>query len=161
MNDGYQLKVTEGKGEGVVATKVFAPNEIVMKGIIKEVLSQNDSHASQISKNKHVRHAGLVPKVNHSCDPNCGIKINETGAHDFVARQDIKVGDELTFDYAMRNYSINYFLMSCECGSQHCRQKITGYKDLPESRKEAYSGFIAPYLLEIDNEVISSQNALT
>ena len=153
MNDGYTLRKTPGKGEGVFATKVFAANEIVMIGVIEKILDANDSHASQIAENKHVRHAGLISKVNHSCNPNCGIKVNETGAHDFVAIRDIRVGEELTFDYAMRNYSIEYFLMSCGCGSGNCRQKITGYKDLPESRKKDYAGFIAPYPLDMDAKI--------
>ena len=56
----------------------------------------------KIGLNTYVFHAGYISKVNHSCDPNCGIKVNETGAHDFVARKDIEVGEEITFDYAMR-----------------------------------------------------------
>ena len=46
----------------------------------------------------------LITKVNHSCEPNCGIRLNASGAHDFVARQPITAGQEITFDYAMRNY---------------------------------------------------------
>ena len=123
-----------------------------MVGIIEKALDKNDSHASQVGENKYVRHAGLISKVNHSCDPNCGIKVNETGAHDFVAMRNIVANQEITFDYVMRNYSIdsNYFGMSCECGSKNCRKKITGWKDLPEERKKDYAGFIAPYLLTLD-----------
>ena len=55
-----------------------------MVGVIKEALNGNHSHASQIGENEYVLHAGLITKVNHSCDPNCGIRVNETGAHDFV-----------------------------------------------------------------------------
>ncbi|HCA26376.1 MAG TPA: SET domain-containing protein-lysine N-methyltransferase, partial [Betaproteobacteria bacterium] len=89
-------------------------------------------------------------KVNHSCDPNCGIKINNTGAHDFVAIRAVAVNEEITFDYAMRNYDIDYFPKQCLCGSAICRGSITGWKDLPDERKKAYGGFVAPYLLELD-----------
>jgi len=89
-------------------------------------------------------------KVNHSCGPNCGIRVNETGAHDFVAFRDIRAGEELTFDYAMRNYSVDHFPPRCMCGAPQCRGKITGYKSLPEETPKAYEGFVAPYLLEID-----------
>lgn len=153
--DGYELRETPGKGEGIFATKSFNAGETVMVGIIKHVLDQNDSHASQVGVDKYIRHAGFVPKVNHSCNPNCGIHVNKTGAHDFVAMGDIKVNEEITFDYVMRNYSIDYFGMACQCGADNCRKKITGWKDLPENRKKVYEGFVAPYLLELDAKFTS------
>ena len=84
-----------------------------MVGIIEELVDKNHSHASQIAEFKHALHEGLVSKVNHSCNPNCGVKLNKNGAHDFVARRKIKVNEEITFDYAMRNYHIEYFPAMC------------------------------------------------
>lgn len=150
MKDGFELRGTEGRGEGIFATRSFKAREIVMVGIIEKVLDGNHSHASQIGENTYVLHAGSISKVNHSCDPNCGISVNETGAHDFVAMRDIVVNEEITFDYAMRNYGVNYFPKQCICGSKICRGKITGWKDLPDERKKIYEGFVAPYLLELD-----------
>ena len=152
MKDGFELRGTEGRGEGIFAIRSFKAREIVMVGIIEKELDGNHSHASQIGENKYVLHAGSISKVNHSCDPNCGISVNETGAHDFVAMRDIIVNEEITFDYAMRNYGVNYFPKKCMCGSNICRGKITGWKDLPDERKKIYEGFVAPYLLELDAE---------
>ena len=152
MNDGFELRTIEGKGEGVFAARPFKPGTTVMIGRIEQCLQQNNSHASQIGKSTWVFHAGLISKVNHSCDPNCGIKVNETGGHDFVAMRAIAVNEEITFDYAMRNYSVEHFPPNCMCGSKHCRGKITGWQDLPEARKKDYEGFIAPYLLELEAE---------
>ncbi|MEM9298206.1 MAG: SET domain-containing protein-lysine N-methyltransferase [Bacteroidota bacterium] len=150
-NNGYKLLKTSDKGDGVYATKQFLRHDIVMVGSIKEDnIEKNHSHASQMGEFRHAMHAGLISKVNHSCDPNCGIKLNTTGAHDFVAMKEIRVGDEITFDYAMRNYNIEYFPKKCCCGSENCRGTITGWKDLPDSFKSDYSGFVAPYLLEMD-----------
>ncbi len=151
-DQGYELRETPGKGEGIFATKNFQPGDLVMVGRIEKFVDKNNSHASQIGLHTHVMHAGLISKVNHSCEPNCGIRVNETGGHDFVAFKPIKVGDEITFDYAMRNYSVDYFGEQCRCGSTQCRGKITGWKDLPEQKKQEYQGFIAPYLLEMDND---------
>ena len=123
----YELRKTSEKGEGVFATRVFKGGEIVMRGIIKEILPENDSHASQIGENTFVRHEGLIPKVNHSCDPNCGIHVNETGGHDLVAIRDIGVDEDITFDYAMRNYSIDFFGNQCACGVPSCRGEIKIY----------------------------------
>ena len=150
MNQGYELRIAEGKGEGMVACRDFQRGQLVMKGKIEKELRESTSHSSQISRNRHVLHAGLISKVNHSCNPNCGIRVNETGAHDFVAFTYISAGEELTFDYAMRNYSVDHFPPRCMCGSPQCRGKLTGWKSLPEETKKAYEGFVAPYLLEID-----------
>ena len=147
MTEKFELRNTPGKGEGIFATDIFKAGEIVMVGKIQKVFSENNSHAAQIGKDKYVLHAGLIHKVNHSCDPNCGIHVNETGGHDFVARRDIAVGEEITCDYAMRNYSVDFFGIPCQCGAEKCRRNITGYKDLPADKKEEYKGHIAPYLL--------------
>ena len=152
MDDGFDLRVFEEKGEGVFATKSFMTGEIVMVGIIEKKLAKNHSHASQVGENEYVLHAGLISKVNHSCDPNCGIRINETGAHDFVAMREIIINEEITFDYAMRNYGVDYFPKQCMCGSEICRGRITGWKDLPVERKNIYEGFVPPYLLELDDK---------
>jgi len=152
MDDGYQLHGTEAKGEGVFATRPFHIGETVMIGVIDRELDRNHSHASQVSAERFVLHGGLVPKVNHSCDPNCGIRLNSSGAHDFVAREPIVAGLEITFDYAMRNFTVEHFAAHCSCGSRHCRDRITGWKDLPAQRKADYHGFVAPYLTDIDSQ---------
>ncbi len=152
MEDRVELKRTPEKGEGVFAKKIIKRDEIVITGTIEKLLKKNQPHASQIGKNQFVLHAGLISKVNHSCDPNCGIRINKTGAHDFIAIRDISPNEEITFDYAMRNYDVDYFPEKCMCGSNICRGKITGWKDLHEERKKTYEGFIAPYLIELDSK---------
>lgn len=146
----FELRETVERGEGVYARRSFTVGETVMVGVIEEVLSENSVHASQIGENTYGLHGGLISKVNHSCDPNCGIRVNETGAHDFVAIRDINVGEEITFDYAMRNYSVDHFPKTCLCGAKKCRGKITGWKDLSPERKQAYEGYVAPYLLDLD-----------
>lgn len=155
MENGYELRKTAPKGEGIFATSPFETGDIVMLGIIDKEFKENNSHTSQIGKNRYVIHKGLIPKVNHSCDPCCGIKVNETGGHNFVAMRAITIGEEITFDYAMRNYSIDHFPPQCMCGSKNCRGKITGWKNLPEDRKKAYEGFIAPYLFELGKKQYS------
>ena len=147
VDEGVELRDTPGRGTGVFATKCVPAGEIVMVGVIERVLDRNDRHASQIGENLFVLHAGLIRWVNHSCDPNCGIHVNASGAHDFVAMRDIAAGEEVVFDYAMRNHRIEHFPARCLCGAQNCRGRITGWVDLPEHRKADYKGFVAPYLV--------------
>lgn len=120
--------------------------------VVDHEVDHNHSHASQVSAERFVVHGGLIPKVNHSCEPNCGIRINVNGARDFVARKPIATGQEITFDHAMRNRSVEYFAAHCRCGSHCCRDRITGWKDLPAQRKADYDGFVAPYLIDLDKQ---------
>ena len=148
--DGLALKDCSERGDGVFARKAYARDDIVLVGVIEKVLLSNHSHASQIGANRYVFHAGLISKVNHSCAPNCGIHVNATGAHDFIAMKPIGVGEEVTFDYAMRNYGVDYFPDVCMCGADSCRGHITGWRDLPEETRKAYGVYAAPYLRALD-----------
>ena len=156
---GYELRPgSDGKGDGVFATRRFAVGETVVIGTIERRLDRNDAHATQVSATEWVLHGGLGPKVNHSCDPNCGVRLNEAGAFDLVARRPIAPDQEISFDYAMRNYTIEHFPARCRCGAAICRGSVTGWKDLPDERRAAYHGLVAPYLLEIDRETGSGTN---
>jgi len=148
---GYEVAVSgDGRGAGVFATRRFKVGETVVVGEIERKLPGNHSHATQVGSTEYVQLGGLGPKVNHSCDPNCGVRVNDSGAPDLVARRDIEGGEEITFDYAMRNYSIEHFPSRCLCVAAACRGTVTGWKDLPHDRKAAYRGLVAPYLLDLE-----------
>ncbi|WP_062057275.1 SET domain-containing protein [Aquimarina longa] len=147
----YIIKDTEIKGYGVFTSKSFDKGETVLVGKIIEELESNHSHASQVAIDRFVFHNDIVRMVNHSCEPNCGIRVNESGAHDFIAIKNIDIDEEITFDYAMRNYSVEHFDHQCNCSSKECRGKITGWKDLPQNKKDEYVSWVAPYLIEIDS----------
>ncbi|HEY8202839.1 MAG TPA: SET domain-containing protein-lysine N-methyltransferase, partial [Actinomycetota bacterium] len=93
---GFTLRRTEAKGDGVFATRPFRRGETVMIGEIGRRLDANDTHASQVGPSEYVLLAGLGPKVNHSCDPNCGVRLNASGAYDLLARRDIATKEEIT-----------------------------------------------------------------
>jgi hypothetical protein len=150
MTSGIEMRSTSAKGDGVFTTRSFKAGETVLVGVIEKKLSNNHSHASQIGEHEFAFHAGLISKFNHSCDPNCGIRANIRGGHDFIAMRDIEENEETTFDYAMRNFRVDHFPGSCTCGEKACRGAITGWQDLPQTRKDQYRGFVAPYLLEMD-----------
>lgn len=150
MSDSVELRSSPGRGVGVFALQKFRASETVIVGVIEQRLLRNSSHASQIGLNSFVLHNRLVRLVNHSCEPNCGIKVNNTGAHDYVAMRDIDVGEEILFDYAMRNYKVEHFPKQCLCGSSTCRRHITGWIGLPAEKKREYRRFAAPYLLDLE-----------
>jgi uncharacterized protein len=78
--------------------------------------------------------------LNHSCDPNVGVK----GEITFVAMRQIRAGEELTHDWAMTDdddYSIE-----CNCGTPDCRKTLTG-KDWQRPDLQArYAGYFSAYL---------------
>ncbi len=140
------------QGQGVFATKPFKNGETTLVGKTKNKLATNIPITSQVNLNEFALYDEITRIVNHSCAPNCGIRVNSIGAHDFVAIRDIVEGEELTFDYAMMSYTINYFPSKCNCGSVQCRGEITGWKDLSADKKKEYKSWSAPYLLELDKE---------
>jgi len=155
--EGVVLRpAADGKGDAVLATRPFAAGDTVMVGFLSGPLTANDSHATQVGPNRWARHGGLGPKVNHSCDPNCGVRLNEVQAYNFVARRPIHAGQELTFDYAMRNFTIDHFPSTCLCGAEQCRGSVTGWKDLPAARKADYGELVAPYLRAMDAELTAA-----
>ena len=80
--------------------------------------------------------------VNHSCDPNCGLRGEITG----VAMRDIEVGEEITMDYAMLDNEEHTF--ECNCGSVNCRHIITGYDWKIKELQKKYNKYFASYLRE-------------
>jgi hypothetical protein len=153
QEEGVELRrADDDQGEGVLATRPFARGDTVMVGFLVGALTGNDSHATQVAPDRWARHGGLGPMVNHSCDPNCGVRLNAGQAFDFVARRSIGAGETLTFDYAMRNFTIDHFPAVCLCGTARCRISVTGWKDLPAARKADYGELVAPYLRAMDAE---------
>jgi len=90
----------------------------------------------------------LVPRpisegdyVNHSCNPNAGL----SGQIGLVAMRDIKIGEEVCFDYAMSD-TMAYDEFECLCGAVTCRGKVGGNDwQRPELQKR-YAGFFAPHV---------------
>lgn len=85
--------------------------------------------------------------VNHSCNPNSGVRVDD-GKWAYVAFRDIKKGEEILYDYAMGNLIVEN-MPECCCGSVNCRGNIKGYQNLPLERKKVYVGYFAPYLEEM------------
>jgi hypothetical protein len=153
-DEGCELRVgVDDRNDGVFAMRAFAPGERVMLGVPGRPAPANHSHANQVALDAWEFEDGLAPKVNHSCEPNCGVRENPAvDGFDFIARRPIAAGEEITFDYATRNYIIEYFPPRCLCGADGCRGTVTGWRDLPDERKAAYGDLVAPYLLEADED---------
>ena len=123
------------------ATRSFTIGETVMVGVIEGELDHNHAHASQIGRDRFVLHGGLITKVNHSCEPNCGI----VGSVLLVTMRDVVAGEELCFDYAMTD-SDDYDTFECTCGSDRCRGVVTGDDWKQPELRDRYAGWYSTYL---------------
>jgi hypothetical protein len=90
----------------------------------------------------------LVPRpigegdyVNHSCNPNAGL----SGQIGLVAMRDIKIGEEVCFDYAMSD-TMPYDEFNCGCGSLNCRGLVGGNDWQKPVLQKRYAGFFAPHV---------------
>ncbi|WGF90599.1 SET domain-containing protein [Marinivivus vitaminiproducens] len=74
--------------------------------------------------------------VNHSCDPNTGLRLTPEG-YRMIALRDIAPGDEITYDYS--TYISNpREILACTCGSAQCRGVVGRFADLPPERRRRY-----------------------
>jgi len=78
------------------------------------------------------RRGNLARWINHSCAPNC--EIEEEGQRIFIeARRDIRLGDELTYDYNLqigeKHTKAAKREHACFCGSRRCRGTMLGEEE--------------------------------
>ena len=79
--------------------------------------------------------------VNHSCNPNAGLR----GQITLVAMRAIKSGEDVCFDYAMSDGN-SYDEFDCLCGARACRGRVQGNDwQRPELWKK-YAGYFSPHL---------------
>lgn len=66
---------------------------------------------------------------------------------DIVAMRTIRPGEQITWDYDMTENTRNW-KMKCKCGNSACRQTIGAYRNLPDSVRKKYKGYISSWLLK-------------
>jgi len=141
------------KGDGVMATRPFARRDRDGR-LLGRGLTGNDSHATQVVPAAGRSTAAWDRRSNHPATPTAVSGLNDGQAFDFVARQPISAGQELTFDYAMRKLHDRPLPGRVPVRRPRgCRGSVTGWKDLPAARKADYGELVAPYLRTIDDEI--------
>lgn len=146
------LKETQQYGKAVFANDDIERDEVIAlwDGPVYEVENNSElpndpplmvaDHAIQFEQHKWRDSEGLARYINHSCEPNCGIK----GLFTVVAMRDIMKGEEITWDYEMTENSD--WEMHCKCGSDHCRKVIRAYRFLPPEIKIKYQNYTSEWL---------------
>ena len=139
---------THNKGRGVFANKNFSPGEIVIVGKPIAQSKERTWQTLQMDIDVHMKINEPFELVNHSCDPNCGLKLNEFNGYNLVAMKNILEGEEITFDYCMSEW-ISIAVDTCNCQSDICRGDIKGGKFLSDHILDKYRGFLAPYYTKL------------
>ncbi len=150
-NTKVEIKETGKYGLGLFASEDikkeeivddFSPGNVYSAKKCSELPKEIADYAVQFEEHKWIDYQSNGCYINHSCEPNCGVK----GNFQIVAMRDIKKGEELTYDYEMTENSD--WRMECKCGSKSCRKIIGAYDNMPPSVREKYKGYIAQWLVE-------------
>ena len=123
----FSLKVKRGvSGKGLFANEAIPKGACVIEYIGKEVSEAdqytiNSRYLFGIGKNRMIN--GNIPKntaryINHSCRPNCEAD-DHKGRMYILSIKNIKVGDELTYDYGKEYFNKHIKPKGCLC--EKCR----------------------------------------
>lgn len=146
MKQDILIMSTAEKGVGVFAARSFKKGELVVRGKKLKIVSERTDYSFQVDLNIHVQQNTPARLINHSCDPNLGVKNNFLGGYDFISLRNIASGEELTWDYAMTELISIAIKKYCECRTNACRGIIGGFLCLPLEVRKKYGSFIADYL---------------
>jgi hypothetical protein len=83
--------------------------------------------------------------VNHSCDPSAWTRYLDARCH-FVARRDIRAGEEITCDYSINLTGGSSW--PCHCGAARCRGTVVGdFFSLPPALQREYRPLLADWFV--------------
>jgi SET domain-containing protein len=145
-------------GSGVFAKEPIKVGDEILKfkgpvvginDLPRPYTAENDYYL-QIEEKRFMGPSGEIDDyVNHSCEPNSGIKFDIDGIK-LVAIAPIAPGQQITFDYSTTMHNFDYE-MNCRCSSNKCRRRVKNFIALPEETQAKYIklGIIPDYILNI------------
>ena len=143
----------KGLGRGIFARRNLKKGEVlfIIKGKIVP-LKINDQTDSALLPNAIGIEEGVwidpYPEnalhfLNHSCEPNVGIK----GKVTVVALKNIAKDEQVTIDYSITEGDRFWTLGGrCQCGGKKCRGKIRSIQYLPKEIYQRYLPFVPAFL---------------
>jgi hypothetical protein len=134
------------KGRGVFTARKFVRGETVVVGRPIEYPPDRTRMSVQVDWERHVEMDAPATLLNHSCEPNLGVRENRWSAFDFVALRDVSAGEELAFDYAMTEHAL-VAPLACYCGSSTCVGEIRPWSERDHEWRAQNAPWVAPYLL--------------
>lgn len=86
--------------------------------------------------------------LNHSCEPNAGIRKTRNQLFLFAA-EPIPAGREIVVDYSTILGDDDIWIMRCNCGRRACRKRVKRFGALPPAVREDYlrRGLVPAYIV--------------
>jgi len=152
VSEKFELKESKIQGKGIFATKNYKKGDFVVKLTGKKIKwkyneKKDRDHCANwfgIGKDLWIDPDFPLARINHSCNPNIGIK----GVIMFYALRYIKKGEELTFDYSISEEESDW-IMKCKCGAKNCRGKMTSIQFLSDKTFINYLPYIPRYFQKV------------
>lgn len=146
-------------GKAVFAARAFAEGEPLLEftgrrlaaGSVPSLMRGGSDRYVQVTPDHYMGPSGrLDDLVNHSCDPNAGLRFTDEGVF-LVAIRDIAVGEEVTWDYSTTLAESNWHMI-CGCRAATCRRVIGNFATIDPERQQFYRArnLVAPYLRRRD-----------
>lgn len=148
-------------GQAVFAQQAFTAGQEIMeftgelfeRSHLPPVIKPEDDRYIQIDVDHYFGPSGNYDDlVNHSCNPNAGIRIHAQRVA-LIAIRDIAPGEEITWDYSTTMYQDSW-QMHCACGQSVCRKIIGNFHDIPLATQEKYiqQNIVPDYILATRKE---------
>ncbi|MSR58928.1 MAG: SET domain-containing protein [Planctomycetaceae bacterium] len=138
-------------GRGLFAAEPL-PAGVEILRLTGSLLSLNDvrsrgaqaANALQIGVDRYLNLEEPGRLVNHSCEPNAGVKDDTQ----LVALREIAAGEEIRFDYSTT--ISDGWTMPCRCGASGCRGLVVAFQLLPTALRQRYAvlGLVQRFILE-------------
>jgi len=96
--------------------------------------------------------------VNHSCNPNSGIKFDKN----LIAIKNIKKDEQVFYDYSTA-MDEDSFTMQCDCRKPDCRKTVKDFKYLPADVRKKYLklGIVQKFIAKIIQNTLTILAAAT
>ena len=136
-------------GKGLFATRTVRAGEALftLDGPIitfteASAMGDEQSYALQCGQNSYISLTEPARFINHSCDPNAGIR-----RHTMVAIRSIAENEEVTFDYST-TMDEQYWTMVCHCKTPLCRGIVDDFRTLATDVQRRYLnlGIVMPFI---------------
>ncbi len=161
VHPGAEARESPMGGQGLFACQFIPAGEAVLRwgGVVyrrEEILAgkANPESIAVLAENLYLADPANEPlpedyPLNHSCDPNLWM----ADAVTLTARRNIAPDEELTADYALWLYEVDWVLEPCCCGSRLCRGRVSGTDWMLPGLQARYAGHFTPWI----NELIERQ----
>lgn len=142
-------------GRGVFAARRLRAGELILSfaaggpAVVPcaatHVAPQGGGHYLQVGEDRYILPRPPALYVNHSCDPNAGVR----DCTELVALTAIESGAEVTFDYST-SMAEDGWEMDCTCRAAACRGRVRDFKHLPPERRAFYMerGVVGAFCVE-------------